>query len=119
MELGWEDRRAASCELLFSAALEHVTSEFKHGLPDQQEGTSVKAGAWNVFYLTVYSLDLELLFMFRPLYVDLSLLPWDQGCENMCTWAGLCQFHPFLCSSNASRKAPFANEALTLFRQHE
>jgi len=31
-------------------------------------------------------LILELLFMFRPPYVDLSLLPWDQGCENMYTW---------------------------------
>lgn len=49
---GEEEGWAASCETLFPAALEPVTSKFKLGLPDQHEGVSVKAGVKVEHYFT-------------------------------------------------------------------
>lgn len=50
----WEEEWAASCEPVFSVPLESENSKVKLGLPDHHEGIFVKAGGWDIFYLTVY-----------------------------------------------------------------
>lgn len=47
-------RHGLAAEPVFSAPLESENSKLKLGLSDHHEGIFIKAGGWDIFYLTVY-----------------------------------------------------------------